>query len=141
MNASSDGTFLKFGVPQGSVLDPVLRTIYTNPLCGICRRHEVFYHLYADDTQPFCTFSVGNDVAFKEARRRIQNCISEIKMWMSSHFLKLNDDKTEVILNTPRSNHNKISLPTIQVGNSDVTPSESARNIGVMLDANMSMQP
>ena len=60
-------------------------------------------------------------------------------MWMSFHFLKLNDDKTEVILITPRSNHNKISLPTIQVGNSDVTPSESARNIGVMFDANMSM--
>ena len=60
-------------------------------------------------------------------------------MRMSFHFLKLNDDKTEVILITPRSNNNKISLPTIQVGNSDVTPSESARNIGVMFDANMSM--
>ena len=44
-----------------------------------------------------------------------------------------------MILITPRSNHNKISLPTIQVGTSDVTPSESARNIGVMFDANMSM--
>ena len=44
-----------------------------------------------------------------------------------------------MILITPRSNHNKISLPTIQVGNSDVTPSESARNIGVMFDANISM--
>ena len=134
MNVSSDSTFLKFGVPQGSVLDPVLFTLYTIPLCEICRRH-------AEDTQLFCTFSVGNDVELEEARRRIQNCISEIKMWMSFHFLKPNDDKTEVILITPRSNHNKKSLPTIQVGNSDVTPSESARNIRVMFDANMSMQP
>ena len=60
-------------------------------------------------------------------------------MWMYFHFLKLNDDKTEVILITPRSIQNKISLPTIQVGNSDVTPSESARNIRVMFDANMSI--
>ena len=44
-----------------------------------------------------------------------------------------------MILITPRSNHNKISLPTIQVENSDVTSSESARNIGVMFDANMSI--
>ena len=61
MNACSDATFLKFGVPQGSVLGPVLFTFYTIPLGEICRRHEIFYHLYADDTQLFCTFSVGND--------------------------------------------------------------------------------
>ena len=139
MNACSYATFLIFVVPQGSVLGPVLFTLHTIPLGEICRRHEVFYHLYADDTQLFCTFSVGNDMELEEARRRIQNCISEIKMWMSLHFLKLNDAKTEVILITPRSNHNKISLPTIQVDNSDVTPSESARNSGVMFDANMSM--
>ena len=139
MNACSDATFLKLGVPQGSVLGPVLFTLYTIPLGEICRRREVFYHLYADDTQFFFTFSVGNVVELEEARRRIQNCISEIKMWMSFHFLKLNDDKTEVILITPRSNHNKISLPTIKVGNSDVTPSKLARNIGGMFDANMSM--
>ena len=95
------------------VLGPVLFTLYTFPLGEICRRHEVFY-LYADDTQFFSTFSVGNDVEIEEARRRIQNFISEIKMWMSFHFLKLNDDKTEVILITPRSNHNEISLPTIE---------------------------
>ena len=71
MNACSDATFLKFGVPQGSVLGPVLFTLYTIPLGEICRRHEVFYHLYADDTQLFCTFSVGNDVELEEARRRI----------------------------------------------------------------------
>ena len=100
----------------------------------------LFYHLYADDTQLFCTVSVGNDLELEEARRRIQNCISEMKMWMSFNFFKLNDDKTEVILIAPRSNHNKTSLPTIQVGNSDVTPFESARDIGVIFDANMSME-
>ena len=95
MNTCSDATFLKFRVPQGSVLGPGLFTFYTIPLGEICRRHKVFCHLYADDTQLFCTFPFGNDVELEKARRRIQNCISKIKMWMSFHFLKLNDDKTE----------------------------------------------
>ena len=91
MNACLDPTFLKFRVPQGSVFGPVLFTLSTIPLGEICRRHEVFYHLYPDDNQLFCTFSLGNDVELEEARRRIRNCFSEIKMWMSFHFLKLND--------------------------------------------------
>ena len=73
LNPCSDAAFLKFGLPRGSVLDPVLFTLYTILLGEIYRRH-VFYHLYVDDTQLFCTFPVGNDVELEEARLRIQNC-------------------------------------------------------------------
>ena len=53
---ASQSVPLKYGVPQGSVLGPVLLTQYTVAIAAICRRHGVSYQLYADDTQLYITF-------------------------------------------------------------------------------------
>ena len=56
--AKSDSISLKFGVPQGSVLGPILFTLYTSPLGQICS-NKVHYHLYADDQQIYLHFKPG----------------------------------------------------------------------------------
>ena len=52
-SVQSDDVKLRFGVPHGLVLGPKLYCIFAKPVGEICRRHEMSYHTYADDTQVY----------------------------------------------------------------------------------------
>ena len=79
LGAKSDPVTLAFSVPQGSVLGPILFSLYTVPLGKICRKHHIFYHLYADDTQLYLTFKLNKNGSKKECIHSLENCINEIK--------------------------------------------------------------
>ena len=134
----SSSRSIECGVPQGSVLGPILFTIYLGPLGDIIRKHGLPFHLYADDSQLYITFkpiTSENLVVFK---CRLEACISEIRAWMVKHMLKLNDDKTEFMLIMSKY-HKGIDVPDLIVGESEVKATSVARNLGVMFDKHMWM--
>ena len=88
-----------------------------------------------------CMLKVSDAVDLLEALRRIEMCIAKIQAWMVMFMLKLNDDKTELVIIAPPYflQRNKVPLPSVRVGDSGVITSKCARNIGVMIYHHMDM--
>ena len=130
---------LAYGVPQGSVLGPILFTIYTQSLGNILKAHEINYHLYADDTQLYLAFKPSSPESADAARQQLEHCISDIRTWMRQNKLKLNDSKTELVVFHQRHLKETI-LPFFNVGENAIYTTSHARNIGVILDSTMTME-
>ena len=125
---------LDCGVPQGSVLGPLLFTLYTAPLsCIVSAFSLIKHHLYADDTQIYICVTPQNA---SSAIPELQRCLQEIQSWMASSKLKLNPDKTEFILFGSDAQRKQLSnLFPIDILGSSLTPVKKVRNLGVIFDA------
>ena len=98
----------------------------------------MLYHIYADDTQLYCTFHADSST---DALARVEACIRDIRSWMIANKLKINDDKTEFLAIS--SSRSSVKLDSsLTIGNESISQSTSCRNLGVMFDkyANMDTQ-
>ena len=137
-NTSSADATLKYGVPQGSVLGPLLFSLYVTPLADIAAKHGLLYHCYADDTQLCVAFNPNSSV--KKTILNIEACISAVKQWMRSNLLKLNDDKTEFIIFASPYFSRKITSLSLTVGNNRTDSTPFVRNLGAIFDRKLSME-
>jgi len=87
---SSSLRHMQFGVPQRSILGPILFLLYTVPIGDIMRMNQIDFHLYADDTQLYLSFSTSSYAELDSAKQQIETCLSEIDKWMAYNKLKIN---------------------------------------------------
>ena len=107
------------------------------PMQRIVRKHGVVYHKYADDTQLYVTYNPNVLGAMQCAVKQLGDCIAEIRGWMIKRMLKLNDNKTEMLIYMSQYHLNKYDRCDMSVGNSTTSPVECVRNLGVQIDQHL----
>jgi hypothetical protein len=127
--AKSDSFDLKCEVPQGSCFGPLLFIMYASKLFEVVRTHLPDAHGFADDTQLYLSFKPDSSMNQAAAVCAMENCIAELRQWMLQDKLKTNDDKTEFIFIGSRQLIEKIDQCYIRVGDANVQPVTSARNL------------
>ena len=125
-------------MPQGSVLGPLLFTLYTHPLSAVICQSGLSYHFFADDSQLHKS-SVPSD--FPVLACCLKDCIEDVAEWMGDSKLKMNDDKTELMAIGTRSKLSQVTpnLAPMSISGCDIPFSQSVRNLGFYLDETLSM--
>jgi len=130
-------SIVRFGVPHGSVLGPLLFVMYTVDIVSIVAHQGMSVHQHANDIQAYGR-CLPNDAT--SLCRDLGSCIEQVARWMDTNRLQLNVAKTEFMwFVPPRRRHQRLS-DYLEVSSVQVTPAASVRDLGVYLDSDMSMR-
>ena len=130
---------LSCGVPQGSVVGPLLFLLYTGPLARIITSHQdINYAMYADDTQIYLTMS-RSPHGKRAAVNSLKACLEDIKVWSTNNRLRLNNSKSELIHFSSQFRSAE-PLPALIIEDDSLQTSEYVRDLGVTLDKHLTLQ-
>ena len=113
----------------------ILFTVYASKLFQDIRAHLPDVHAHADDTQLYLLFQPNSEVDQQEAVQATERCFTNIGAWMELDKLKLNSDKTEIILVGTRPQLDKIRFDHLKVDDIEVPTmaTTSVRNLRALV--------
>ena len=134
---SSKMVLVTFGIPQGSVLGPILFLAYTAEVVLMVRKHSFNVHAYADYLQIY-DHTVPSGMA--GLLQRMAACIEDVSIWMSSNRLCLNSSKTKLIwLGSSRWLQNCSTDSEMNVLGSLIRSVDSVRDLGMLIDSGLTL--
>jgi len=131
-NSFSEYREVKSGVPQGSVLGPILFSLFINDLLTLTLNSQV--HGYADDIQLYFGRRIG---LIEDLCCRVNEDLELIGNWASANGLKLNVNKS-VCVPISHVRLNLEDLPPLNVGQNTIQYVHKAKNLGVIINSNLS---
>jgi len=127
----STSELISSGVPQGSILGPILFSIFINDIVYSCKSSLI--HLYADDAQIYLSRPIGLS---EDLICRLNEDLESIRMWSKNNFLNLNVEKTKAIA-IGHNTCNLEDLPPIILGNSLVKLEQAVTSLGFIINNNL----
>ena len=132
-------TPLLYGVPQGSVIGPLLFSLYTKHFAELIQNHSIDYHLFADDSELYSCLPVERDSALQPIRN-MESCCNEIGRWMNANKLKLNEHKTDVLVCGPPCRRESVPVDTLAVGDARIQFSSAVKLLKVRFESDLSLE-
>ena len=136
-NEYSESCEVPCGAPQGSVLGPKLFNI------NVRSQPQVFKHClfstssFADDSNGRRTFALA--FQFQVIKNDVVNCMNRIVTWSHAHFMKINPEKTELMLLYPSSLSREVIIKGVLMDDQCIRFSKQVKNVGVSIDCNLTM--